>query len=271
MCGIETADVERWIGLGVTLRLRLLERLGERQLLLLHLRQDVVAGSVEDAIDAADLIAGERLAHHLDRGNATRHRRLEVERDRILLRDLREFGAVLGEQRLVSGHDMLLGVERGLDGLLRSTVLAADQLDEAVDRRILRELHRVIDPTHAREIDAAILGPRASRYRHHFDRPPCRISEPVAVRLDEMQQTRPHRAEASDTDLERFVHEEVELHRWGLQGVRRGPERPAVTAVAGLQVAPSIIRAAIAGFAAAPHGKSGRPTRTKQDRPAYSE
>ena len=51
--GIDAVDVERRIGLGVTQLLRIGEHLGELAAALAHLRQDVVAGAVEDAGDAA--------------------------------------------------------------------------------------------------------------------------------------------------------------------------------------------------------------------------
>ena len=59
--GVEAADVEGGIGFGVALGLGLLQHVGERAVLLLHLRQDVIAGAVEDAVDAADLVGGQRL------------------------------------------------------------------------------------------------------------------------------------------------------------------------------------------------------------------
>ena len=59
--GVEAADVEGRIGLGVALGLRLRQHVGERAVLALHLGQDVVAGAVEDAVDAAHLVGGERL------------------------------------------------------------------------------------------------------------------------------------------------------------------------------------------------------------------
>ena len=107
--GVEAADVEGRIGLRVALGLRLLQHVGERAALLLHLGQDVVAGAVEDAVDAAHLVAGERLAQGLDDGDAAGDRGLEVERDAVLLGQLGQLGAVLGEQRLVGGDDMLAG------------------------------------------------------------------------------------------------------------------------------------------------------------------
>ena len=103
--GVVALDVEGRIGLGVAEPLRVLQAVGERQPLLLHARQDVVAGAVEDAVDARDRIAGQRLAQRLDDRDAAGDRRLEVERDALLLGELGERDAVLGEQRLVGGDD----------------------------------------------------------------------------------------------------------------------------------------------------------------------
>ena len=140
--GVEAADVEGGVGLGIALGLRLLQHVGEGAVLLLHLRQDVVAGAVEDAVDAPDLVAGQRLAQRLDDGDAAGHRRLEVEGDAVLLGQLGELGAVLGEQRLVGGDDVLAGRQRRLHRALGGPVLAADQLDEDVDRGVGGEPRR---------------------------------------------------------------------------------------------------------------------------------
>ena len=131
--GVEAADVEGRVGLGIALGLRLRQHVGEGAVLLLHLGQDVVAGAVEDAVDAADLVAGERLAQRLDDGDAAGHRGLEVERDAVLLGEPRELHAVLGEQRLVGGDDVLAGRSAASTACLGDAVLAADQLDEDVD------------------------------------------------------------------------------------------------------------------------------------------
>src|SRR3954463_12782870 len=53
--GVVTVDVKRWIGLGITQTLRIFQAFGERQALLLHPGQDIIAGAVEDAVDAVDL------------------------------------------------------------------------------------------------------------------------------------------------------------------------------------------------------------------------
>ena len=53
MRGVVAVDVEGRIGLGIAEPLRLGEAGVEGQALLLHAGQDVVAGAVEDAEDAA--------------------------------------------------------------------------------------------------------------------------------------------------------------------------------------------------------------------------
>ena len=59
--GVEAADVEGRIGLGVAQRLRLRQHIAERAVLVGHRRQDVVAGAVEDAVDAPHLVGRQRL------------------------------------------------------------------------------------------------------------------------------------------------------------------------------------------------------------------
>src|SRR5690349_14375185 len=65
MRGIEAADVEGRIGFGVTEALRLFQTLIERKFLALHARQDVIAGAVQNPVDALDRVARETLAQRL--------------------------------------------------------------------------------------------------------------------------------------------------------------------------------------------------------------
>ena len=68
---IMTFNVEGGVGLGVAEPLRLLQAVGKGKLLLLHARQDVIAGAVEDAVDARQRIARQALAQGLyDRDGA---------------------------------------------------------------------------------------------------------------------------------------------------------------------------------------------------------
>ena len=113
MGGVVALDVEGRIGLGITQALGFGETRLKRDLLLLHAGEDVIAGSVQDAIDAVDGISGERLAQHLDDRNAAGHRRLEIEADAVCLGEFCQFDTVAGQKRLVRGDDVFSGRERG--------------------------------------------------------------------------------------------------------------------------------------------------------------
>ena len=152
--GVEAADVEGRIGFGIAELLRFLQHLGERAVLVGHRRQDEIAGAVEDAVDARHLIGGKRLAQRLDDRDAAGDRRFEVERDALLLGELGELDAVLCEQRLVGGDDVLARAERRLDRILGNAVGAADQLDEHIDAGIARERDRIVEPLDAGRVDA---------------------------------------------------------------------------------------------------------------------
>ena len=180
--GVVAFDVEGRIGLGIAEPLRLLQALGERQLLLLHPRQDVIAGAVEDAVDALDRVAGQAFAQRLHDRNGGADRRFEIERDAVLLGERGELDAVLGEQRLVGGDHRLAGRERRLDRGLGRIAGAADQFDEHVDVGRARQRDRIGEPFHRSEIDAAILGARARADRDDLDGAPATRGQRLALR-----------------------------------------------------------------------------------------
>ena len=144
------ADVEARVGLGVAQMLGRLQAIGKGKTILLHVGQDVVAGAVEDAVDAADGVAGKRLAQCLDDRDATRRCGLEIEADTRLLGGARQFEAVFGKERLVGRHHMLAGANCRLDRVTGGAVRAADQLNEKVVAGIPRQRHRIVEPSIAR-------------------------------------------------------------------------------------------------------------------------
>jgi hypothetical protein len=64
--GVHAVDVEGRVGLRVAQRLRLREHVGEGEALQAHLGEDVVAGPVEDAGDAADAVGRQPFPQGLD-------------------------------------------------------------------------------------------------------------------------------------------------------------------------------------------------------------
>ena len=77
--------------------------------------------------------------------------------------------AVLGDQRLVGGDDVLAAGERGLDDIERDPIGAADQLDDGIDFRVGGHRGGVLVPAHRRQIDAAVAPPVARRDRDDDD------------------------------------------------------------------------------------------------------
>ena len=169
---VDPAHVEARIGLQVAELLALLEHLVVAQARALHPRQDVVAGAVHHAHDALHLVARQPLGQRLDHRDAARHRRLEAQRRARRLGPLGQRLPVQRHHRLVGGHHVLAGVERGLDRGLGRPVRAAHQLDEHVHVVAPRQRHRVVLPGVAAERHAPILVAGARRDRAHGDLAP---------------------------------------------------------------------------------------------------
>ncbi len=121
------------------------------------------------------------LADRLDDGDAAGHRRLEVERHAIFLGERGEARAVMSEQRLVGGDDVLAGTERGFDRVFRHATLAAHQFDEHVDAGIGRQCDRVVHATESRDVDLLVAALLESRHGHDLDRSSRAGRERVAV------------------------------------------------------------------------------------------
>ena len=148
--GVEAFDIEGRIGLGIAQPLRVLQAFGEGQLLLLHAGQDVIAGAVQNAVDAREGIAGKAFAQRLDDRNCAADGGLEIERDAVRLRKLRKRKPVFRQQRLVGGDDRLSRLQRRLDRGLGRIALTAHQFDEHIDPRVVCERDRIVEPAKLR-------------------------------------------------------------------------------------------------------------------------
>src|SRR5262249_57467686 len=85
MGGIEAANIEGGIGLGIALLLRLFQHVGKASALLFHQSEDVIAGAVEDAVDAGGVVALQALADDFHYGNAAGNCALAIERSAVRL------------------------------------------------------------------------------------------------------------------------------------------------------------------------------------------
>ena len=113
---------------------------------------------------------------------------------------------MLGEQRLVGGDDRLAGGERRFDRAAGRPFVAADQLDEEIDRRRARQRHRIVDPIVETEIEAARLVAVARAHPGDDDGPAGAARQRPLLAFEQADDGRPHRAETGDADTQGFGH-----------------------------------------------------------------
>ena len=203
---IDAVDVEARVRFGIAEALRLGEDLGEVAALGFHLGQDEIAGAVEDAVDAGDLVGGGAFAQPLDHRHAARHRGFELERQAGILGGGGELQAMMRDHRLVGGDQALAAVQRRAGQGEGGAVRAADQLDHHVRPGMARQRGGIVDPVEARDVDAAILGPVARGDGDHFDRPAGAAGDQRRIRVDQADHARADGAQACKCDTKRFGH-----------------------------------------------------------------
>ena len=196
--GVVPIDVERRLRLGVPLRLRLFHGSVEREAVLAHPGEDVVARAVDDPDERRHPVARERFAQHADDGDPAADRALEGEIDAARDRAIDQLGPVEREEHLVRGHDRPPRVERSLDVPARRIDPPHD-LDEQVDRRIAE--HRLRLGRHPRPVQLrhAVLRPVAHEHPGDLEPRPDARREVVAVLVEELNDAAPDRAAAEES------------------------------------------------------------------------
>jgi hypothetical protein len=187
------------------------QALGERQALLLHPGQDVVAGAVKDAVDAIDAGAGQSLAKGLDNRDRRTDRSLEIQGAAMLLGRVRQPQTVLGDQRLVGGHHRLAGFERGLDRRQRRLTGTTHQLDETVDAGIARQRQRAFGPLDAAQIEGALFRLRARGDGDHVHAAPAARRQRPRLLFDEADNRGANGAEPRNAHSQGCDHDQKNL------------------------------------------------------------
>ena len=207
MGGVEAADVEGRIGLRIAEPLRLLQAFREGETLLVHAGEDVVAGAVEDAVDAGDAAAAEPFAQRLDDRDAAGDRGLEAERRVMRFGQPGERHAVARQQRLVGGDHAAADAERRLDRALgrdRPPRPSARRRRRCRRRGRARSGRRPCAPWTGRA-----SGPWAGPWPH---RPPARCGRPARSasaareRCQHRGDGRADRAQSGEAHSQRFGH-----------------------------------------------------------------
>ena len=197
--GVETADVECRVGLGIAELLRLGEAGLERQPLGLHSGEDVIAGAVQNSANPTHRVAGEPLAQRLDDGNAAADGRLEGERGTLDFGQPRQLHAMRGEHRLVGGDDGQPALEGRRDGLIGRAVGAADQFDKEIDLAFLGEFDRIGEKVDLVRPEPAVAI-RARADRRDVDIAACALVEIGPKPLQQARQRAADHADSGDAD-----------------------------------------------------------------------
>ena len=98
---VPAVDIERLVGLGVAQAFCIGEDGRVGRVVFLHLREDVVTGAVEDAVDPRETIGDEALAQGLDERNTAGDAGFEKEMPAVLPRRGTNLRAMGTDQRLV--------------------------------------------------------------------------------------------------------------------------------------------------------------------------
>ena len=104
---INAFDIKRGISFSVTQRLRFFQHIIKACAFFTHLGQNKVRGAIDNARNPLNAIGCQPLAQRFDNGHTTRHSRFKRDHHAIFLRGGEYLVAVLCQQRLVRGNDML--------------------------------------------------------------------------------------------------------------------------------------------------------------------
>ena len=107
-----------------------------------HLGENEIAGAVDDARQPVDAVAGKAFANRLDHRDTASHRSLERNDDAPFARLGEDLVAVHSDQCLVRS-DHMLAILDGLEHQFLGYRVAADQLDNDVDFRVVHEIEDV--------------------------------------------------------------------------------------------------------------------------------
>ena len=135
---VAAVDIHGRIGLGVAQPLRLGQGIGIGLAAILHLREDEVAGAVEDSVNRLDLVGHERLVDGRDDRNPAAHGGLEGDRPADAPGAIEKLAAMFRQQGLVRRDDVLAALQDlEHDGAIG--LEAADKLHDRLDLRIIED------------------------------------------------------------------------------------------------------------------------------------
>ena len=186
---VDAIDIEGRIGFGIAEALRIREHVGEGPPGFAHHGQDVVAGPVEDAVDARDAVGGDAFAQRLDRSES--RRRPRPRRRALHPSPPRPWPAPCrgcASNALLAVTTCRPAAIAASTGLLGGTVAAADQLDDDIGIGPRGHLDRIVEPCRAGDRNAAIALPVARADRGDDQRTAAALLEQLALAASNFKQ-----------------------------------------------------------------------------------
>src|SRR3989338_6278913 len=119
--------------------LRFLQRLGEGIIFVRHFAQNIVACSVDNTVDAVELITDNTFGNALDDRRAGPYRGFKIQMALLFPRELKQFPTAAGDQGFVGSNNMLAALEGFYDDLFGG-MKPANKLDNDVDLRIIQDV-----------------------------------------------------------------------------------------------------------------------------------
>ena len=134
--GVDALHVGGGVCLGIAEPLRLRERVCVLCAVFEHLREDIIRCAVEDARHIVHDVRVQTFVERMEHRDAAADRRLKQELAAVALRKRDELRAVLGDELLVGGHDVLAAPQRAGADVQRDAA-AADGLHHELRRVVL--------------------------------------------------------------------------------------------------------------------------------------
>src|SRR5690606_24337120 len=200
---IDAFHVEGRVRLGIAERLRFFQHIVKGTALVAHFGEDKVAGAVDDAGYPVDLVGGQAFAQRLEDRDAAGHGGFKGHVDTLGVCRGKNFVAVLGNQRLVGGNDML-AVGNGLQDQFTRRGGATDQLDEDIDFRVSGAGKDVARPYDTIDITRRVVAARADMGKN--DLAPDAAGNFSGVALQHIDGTATDGTQPHDSDLDRLAH-----------------------------------------------------------------
>ena len=206
---IDAFNIEGRIGLGVTQGLGFLQHVIKSPAFLAHFGEDEVAGAVDDAGQPVDAVGRQTFTDRLDHRDTTGYGGFEGDDHAFLAGTGEDLIAVHGDQRLVCGDHMLAVVD-GLEHQFMGQGVAADQLDNDIDFRVIHHIEDIVGQS---DTGRVVLGlGRADSNLGNFNTATGTTGNLLSITLEYIQGAATDGAQPTDAYFHRFHAAIPHLH-----------------------------------------------------------